>query len=231
MPSLACRAVRRPLRLLLLALVALVPAGCVTARAEVQIDNLGMAEGFAEAIIDRDAVEAQGLELDEVLSDLDLTEYVSTPGVTEGNRVELVITRDDEAIVTVRFADVAADDIAVLGGDPLISIAPDGSMTLDTEIDPSTLGDASTADLAVEFPFEVVETDGELDGSTVRWRVETGDDTHRLFARTNTEPYLSSPASLTWVAGGAVAMSIVVVLGGFTVWRWTRHAERQRTAG
>jgi hypothetical protein len=28
-----------------------------------------------------------------------------------------------------------------------------------------------------------------------------------------------------------VAMSIVVVLGGFTVWRWTRHAERQRTAG
>ena len=216
---------------MLLAPVGLAAAGCVTVRAEIEVDNLGRADGFAEAVIDHQAVEADGLDPDQVVSDLDLTEYLSTPGVAPDDRVELVIARDDETIVSVRFADVPADAIGILGGDPLISISPDGSMTLDAEVDPLILGDASTAELAVEFPFEVVETDGDLDGSTVSWRLGPGDSDRSLFARTNTEPYVSSPASVTFLAAGAVVMAAVVAIGGLAVWRWARHSERRHTAG
>jgi hypothetical protein len=229
--SLACLGVPRLALAAALILTALATGACVTARTELTITEDGLVEGFAEAIVPRDELEAQGIDPDDALQRLDLTDFLSTAGVAEGNRIEMALPRGDDVIVTVRFLDVDADAIGVLGGPPLLSIAEDGSMTVDNVVDMSRLGDTAVLDIAIQFPFEVVEHDGQLEGSTVRWHLEPGEGARRLSARTNDEPYMSSPASVGWLAVGAAIVTALVLLGGFVLWRWSRHSERRASQG
>ena len=202
---------RRPL--VAIPLIAVL-AGCVQMRAEMELYEQGGMEGFVELALPDD-----GRTPDEILADIDLDAIVATPGVTEGNRIEQAVARGGEAIVTLRFATEDATSVRFLGDQAAITRTPEGGYSFDLSVDTAGQPAASRAALTVEFPYEVTSTNGELDGSTVRWRLEEGTGVHQLVATTNGELFTSSPTSPAWLLFGFAVAATAVLGGGYLLKR------------
>jgi hypothetical protein len=183
-------------------------AGCVQTRAELELDDQGGMEGFVELALPDD-----GRTPEEILADTDLEGLVATPGVAEGNRIEQAVARGGEAIVTLRFATDDATSVRFLGDQAAITRTPEGGYSFDLSVDTAGQPSGSRAALAIEFPYEVTSTNGELDGSTVSWRVEEGTGVQRLTAATSDERFTSSPTTPGWLLF-ALAVAATAVLGG-----------------
>jgi hypothetical protein len=183
-------------------------AGCVQMRSGLELDDRGGMEGFVEL-----ALPADGRTPDEILAGIDLDALVATPDVGEGNRIEQAVARGGEAIVTLRFATEDATSVRFLGDQAAIARTPEGGYSFDLTVDTAAQPSGSRAAVKIEFPYEVTSTNGELDGSTVTWRLNQGTGVQQLTATTSDELYTSSPTSPAWLLlGGAIAAA--AVLGG-----------------
>jgi hypothetical protein len=202
---------RRPLLAIPL-LIAL--AGCVQARAELELDELGGMEGFVEL-----ALPDEGRTPDEVLADIDLDAIVATPGVEEGNRIEQAVARGGEAIVTLRFATEDATSVRFLDDQAAVTRTPEGGYSFDLAVDTADQPAGSRASVAVEFPYEVTSTNGEREGSTVRWQLDEGTGVQQLVATTNDELFTSSSTSPAWLLLGFAVAAAAVLGGGYLLKR------------
>jgi hypothetical protein len=201
-------------RSLVAILLIAVLGGCVQMRTEMELDDQGGMEGFVELALPDD-----GRTPDEILADIDLEALVATPGVGEGNRIEQAVARGGEAMVMLRFATEDATSVRFLGDQAAIARTPDGGYSFDLSVDTASQPAGSRGTVKVEFPYEVTSTNGDLDGSTVTWRLEEGSGVQQLVATTSDEVFTSSPTSPAWLLLGLVIAATAVLGGGYLLKR------------
>lgn len=217
---------RRALRPAAAVALAAVLVGCVQIRSELTVTEDGLVEGFAEASFAAAELEEQGVDPDDVLTEFPLDELIATPGVSDDNRIEQVFEQGGDVIVSLRFQGAEATDIEVFGESHPFTRTDDGGFAFDLPVDTDRFETGATLQLQILFPFEVIGTDGDLEGSTVSWDIAAGTGEQRLTATTNAELYLSAPAGVGWLGVGFVLAAAFVLVGGFVGW----HLSRRRDA-
>lgn len=227
-----CGAMRHGLRGALgVLLVAIVLTGCVKLDLSMRLQSDETVDGSMIVGFDKTLADMMGSEFDKSLREMER----DTPKGAESEPYE-----DDDYIGTkITFADTPLDEF----DDDSMSIEHDGDeFVVDGELDMSEsamgsgddelgdlgeLGDLRNVDsdisVKITFPGEVVDHNGQLDGNTVSWTGELGD---QLQIQARAKDSGSGIAPWLWVVIGAV---VAAALGG-ALFAFMRFNRRQAEA-
>jgi hypothetical protein len=201
-------------------------SGCFTVRVNLDLQPDNTVDGSVVVGVDQTLAEAAGGEaaLIDMLSGGDISLFVDTPD--EGT----VVTKGyhDNGRVGVEYV-LSAVPITEFGGGPAgdFSIIRDGDMFIvDGVLDvrgglggqiqkPAGLHSADVS-VSITFPGAVIETNGEVDGSTVTWHPQVG---HSLAITAVGKVDAGLP--IAWVLG--LVVLILVVLTGLVIVLVTRR--------
>lgn len=216
---------RRPYALVLLLAVVLGLSGCMKLEGELEVHADDTVSGTV--IVGVSTVWAEGNGQDPLaLQNIMIEELATTPdsGVTgepydDDDFVGMVLTLDEVEISRIEEATSGA---LIIDSDEN-GYAIGGRFTdLDTTApDPAGEGEVPTpwtVDLAVTFPAEVTDHDGERDGRTVSWELQPGDD--ELFATTGA-PGFTLPIPLPVMLFG-----LILIAGGAVIWIGRRRRRK-----
>jgi hypothetical protein len=205
-------------RLLGVAALALLLAGCFRVNLDLEISPENTVSGIAVFAVDRDALELSGQNVEQVFDEMDLSD------LPEGATVE-PYDEDDFVGQQIAFEDVPLDEFQgsqTLGTGDELSIERRGDeFHVSGQLDlsgqdlpeggqfPQQLLESFEFRISMTFPGEVKSASGEIDGNTVTWEPKFGQD-NPIQAVASAVPSESSPllillivASLLVVAGVA----------------------------
>lgn len=208
---------RRSLFITVAALVVLALSGCVRFQADLTVtpdDTVNGTIVVAVVVGDDDASRANAEESAERIEAELLSGVRGAPGVER-------TVYDEDGYLGSRFTFRDTPIAALEGG------GADGSLTLEREgdqfvfrgvldftpddgqVEPGADEDTSNITIAISFPGEVTETNGEISGTTVRWE-SSFEATLDMHARANANP--AGPPGWVWPVGGALLLIVLVVL-------------------
>jgi hypothetical protein len=210
-------------RLLGVAALALLLAGCFRVDMDVEVSADNTVSGTAVIAIDESLVELSGQSVDQIFSDVD------TSDMPEGASVE-EYSEDGFVGQQIRFEDVPlaeftssetfsgsglGDELTIAreGDEFVVTGALDmsGEQFTDAEI-PQQFLDNFEFTISITFPGEVISSTGEVDGNTVTWEPRVGENT-TIEARASAIPSATFPwLIILLVALGAFLLGAVAFL-------------------
>jgi hypothetical protein len=210
-------------RLVGVAGLALLLAGCFRVDMDVEVTPENTVSGTAVIAIDESLVELSGQSPEQIFSDVDTSELPAGASVEEYSEDGFVgqqITFEDVPLEEFTSSDSfsgsglgdelrierVGDEFVVTGG-----LDMSGDQFTGTEIPPQFLDELEFT-ISITFPGEVISSTGEVDGNTVTWEPRVGENT-RIEARASAIPSASSPwLIILLVALGAFLLGAVAFL-------------------
>jgi hypothetical protein len=210
-------------RLVGAAALALLLAGCFRVDMDVEVSAENTVSGTAVIAIDESLVELSGQSADEIFSDVDqseLPEGASVEEYSEDGFVGQQITFEDVPLEEFTSSDTFSgsglgDELRIVreGDEFVVTGALDmsGDQFTDTEI-PQQFLDNFEFTISITFPGEVISSTGEVDGNTVTWQPQVGEN-NPIEARASAIPSPSSPWLIVLVVAlGALLLGAVAFL-------------------
>lgn len=213
---------RRTTRVLILAgLAALALAGCVRYEADITLNRDNTASGDIVLAVSTDVKDRLGAESDEDAFDAVFGELAF------GDAFAMTPYADGEYVgERYTFESVPFNELGTFGG--LFTVAREGDTIVVAGIDApgddtddSSLPEAATATLRIEFPGPVTEHNGTLDGTAVTWDLITQDEPIRAVGSAPDDDGLKQA-----LVGGLIAAASVTVLAAIII-----LVHRRRAAG
>ena len=205
------------------AALAFLLAGCFRVDMDVEVSSDDTVSGTAVIAIDESLIELSGQSADDIFSDVDrseLPEGASVEAYSEDGFVGQQITFEDVPLEEFTSSDTFSgsglgDELRIVreGDEFVVTGALDmsGDQFTDTEI-PQQFLENFEFTISITFPGEVTSSTGEVDGNTVTWRPQVGENT-RIEARASAIPSPSSPWLIVLlVALGAFLLGAVAFL-------------------
>ncbi|HEX5936555.1 MAG TPA: hypothetical protein VFZ75_02520 [Actinomycetota bacterium] len=210
-------------RVLGVAALALLLAGCFRVDMDVEVSPEDTVSGTAVIAVDESLVELSGQSADEIFSDVDssdLPEGASFDDYSEDGFVGQQITFEDVPLEEFTSSDTLSgsglgEELSIVreGDEFVVTGALDmsGEQFTGTDI-PQQFLENFEFTISITFPGEVTQSTGEVDGNTVTWEPKVGENTP-IEARASAIPSASSPwLIIALVALGAFLLGAVVFL-------------------
>ena len=210
-------------RLVGVAALALLLAGCLRVDMDVEVSPENTVSGTAVLAIDESLVELSGQSAEELFSDVDQSELpngASVESYSEDGFVGQQITFEDVPLEEFTSSDTFSgsglgDELRIVrDGDEFVvtgALDMSGDQFTDTDI-PQQFLENFEFTISITFPGEVISSTGEVDGNTVTWRPAVGENT-TIEARASAIPSPTSPWLIVLlVALGAFLLGAVAFL-------------------
>ncbi len=174
-----------PLRLLMIGLLAVMSTGCLRAYQDLTLHQDDTVDGTIVFAVDKDLLELSGQSVDDFMGEV----TGDNAGIPAGIEFETEPYDEDDFVgEKFTFTGAPLEQFGGSGTAEELSIKREGDTfvvqgTFDAtgdEFDPSSvpggegLLDTFDVRVSVTFPGEVTSHNGELDGTTVRWKLELG---------------------------------------------------------
>lgn len=215
--------IRRLLRLLGVAAIAVLLAGCFRVNMDIEVTENDTVSGTAVIAVDESLVELSGQSVDQLFADMDLSDLPAGSTAEEYREDGFVgqqITFDDVPLSEFTgngalSGSGTADDLRIVreGDEFHVSGAFDmsGEEFTGTEVPQEFLNNFEFR-ISITFPGEVTSASGDIDGNTVTWEPRVGENTE-IRAIASAIPSSSSPILMIGlIALGAIVLGAVVYI-------------------